>query len=95
MSKSAEQRFQTERLLKRWKHLLSSVDSERSLECISFGRVFSRDPFDCGHPQCPLCSHEKVFYPKRNRILNRYMERVELSEFLQENEIDASERESA
>lgn len=88
MSKSLKRRQQTKRLRERWFRLLSRLDPDRNLECISFGRVFSQDPFDCGRPDCLLCSREKVLHRKAKRVRLRVEERIALTDLLNENETE-------
>lgn len=63
------------RLRRKWLNLLQKMSPTRDLECLTFGRVFSQDPIDCGSPRCPICSFEKILHSKRDRILRRKEER--------------------
>lgn len=75
MAKSAKSRHKAEKLRTKWARILQALDPERSTECLSFGRIFSRDPFDCGKPGCALCSYEKVLHRKARRQVARNAER--------------------
>ncbi len=74
------------RLRNKWLRLLRNLSPERSLDCITFGKVYSRDPFDCGNPQCALCSYGKVFDRKGKRLRQK---RVSLAEINEAQEVDA------
>jgi hypothetical protein len=63
------------RLRDKWKSLLKAIDPSRNLECVTFGRIYSGDPIDCGNPRCPLCSFSKVIRPKERRANLRVEER--------------------
>lgn len=82
MTKTAERRHHALRLRNKWLHLLKSMDPDRSLDCIKFGRIFSGDPIDCGNPRCPLCSFGKVLKRKEQRAKTRKEERSQ--DYLQE-----------
>lgn len=75
MAKTAKRRHHAKRLRRKWLNLLKVLDPNRSEECVTFGKVFSSDPIDCGNPKCGLCSWGKVFRSKDNRIRNRMEER--------------------
>lgn len=75
MAKSPQSRAHTLRLQKKWEKFLRSVDPQRNLECITFGKIFSRDPIDCGNPKCLLCSSDKVLHRKKGRAEARKEER--------------------
>ena len=77
MAKSAKRRHHAQRLRQKWLNLLKGIDPDRDKKCITFGRIFSGDPIDCGNPKCPLCSWSKVYRPKDNRIKNRKDERLQ------------------
>lgn len=47
------------------------------MECLTFGRIFSSDPIDCGNPRCPLCSFGKVLKGKKHRAKRRREERLQ------------------
>jgi hypothetical protein len=68
------------RLRNKWLRLLRNLSPERSLDCITFGKVYSRDPFDCGNPQCGLCSFSKVTHPKEKRLRQKRVSQDEVSE---------------
>lgn len=92
MAKSAFQRAYTRKMQNKWLRLLKSTDPRRDLKCLSFGKVFSTDPFDCGSPQCPLCSYGKVFHPKLHRIENRKAEQQAVLEIIEGcHEIETTE----
>lgn len=74
------------RLRNKWLRLLKGLSPERNLDCITFGKVYSRDPFDCGNPQCALCSFGKVTHPKEKRLRQK---RVSQDEINAANEIDS------
>lgn len=76
MAKTPKRRSDTLRLRNKWLQLLKKVDPARDLKCITFGRVFSKDPFDCGIPNCPLCSYNKALDRRRDRKERRRQERL-------------------
>lgn len=82
MTKSAKRRHDTQRLRAKWLRLLKTLHPERNLECITFGKVFNTDPFDCGNPKCGVCSYGKVYKTKRPRLLEKRRTRSELAQDL-------------
>ena len=80
MAKSAQRRHHAMRLRNKWLRLLRNLSPERSLDCITFGKVYNRDPFDCGNPQCGLCSYGKVTHPKEKRLRQKRVSLVEINE---------------
>jgi len=73
------------RLRNKWLRLLRNLSPQRNLDCITFGKVYSRDPFDCGNSQCTLCSYGKVTHPKGERLRQK---RISLDEINAADEID-------
>ena len=60
MAKTSYQRHQVERLKNKWSRLNKHLDfiSDPSL---SFGKIFKKDPLDCGNTKCAICSRGKLF----------------------------------
>jgi hypothetical protein len=81
MAKSARRRHHAERLRNKWLRLLGSLNNGINPDCITFGKVYSKDPLDCGNPRCKLCSHGKVLHKKERRLLGKGAAKKELSEF--------------
>lgn len=92
MAKGSDRRAAVERLQSKWGLILKHQDPDRDTSCLSFGRIFSRDPIDCGSPNCLLCSYDKVLHRKSRRALSRAEERQGKIEFLEE---DTEEDETA
>jgi len=69
------------RLRNKWLRLLHNLSPERGLDYITFGKVYSKDPIDCGNPRCKLCSYAKVLHSKEKRLLGKEAVKNELSEF--------------
>jgi hypothetical protein len=68
MAKSALRRHHANRIMKNWKSLSRSLSGMVPEDQLSFGRVYSKDPFDCGTPNCGLCSYGKNVHPKMKRL---------------------------
>lgn len=66
MAKSAYQRHQVNRLVSKWTKELKHTDHNMDMSVLNFGRIFSKDPMDCGNPKCGLCSGNKRI--KQNKI---------------------------
>ena len=79
MAKSARRRHHAVRLRSKWLKLLGSLDNGINPDHITFGKVYSKDPIDCGNPRCKLCSYAKVLHSKKKRLLEK---RVAKDEFL-------------
>lgn len=56
MSKSALRRHHTYRLINKYKKLKNKHNYSISNEQLSFGRIFSKDPIDCGNSNCLMCN---------------------------------------
>ena len=61
--------------------LLGSLDNGINPDCIIFGKVYSKDPIDCGNPRCKLCSYDKILHRKEKRFLGKRAAKSEFSEF--------------
>jgi hypothetical protein len=72
------------RLRNKWLRLLHNLSPERGLDCITFGKVYSKDPIDCGNPRCKLCSYAKVLHSKEKRLLEKRVAKNETLEFNKE-----------
>jgi len=68
MAKSAIRRHHAQRLQDKWNHILSHQFPDLKGECITFGRIYSKDPLDCGNPKCGLCSHAKNYDTSRTSL---------------------------
>lgn len=84
MAKSARRRHHAERLRNKWLRLLCNLDNGISPDCITFGKVYSKDPIDCGNPRCKLCSYAKVLRSKEKRLLEKRVAKNETLEFNKE-----------
>lgn len=60
MAKSAVRRKQAARIYMNWVYQCKKDGCRYKLESLSFGRVFKQDPWDCGYPQCNVCTSWKV-----------------------------------
>lgn len=80
MAKTALRRHYAERLCQKWRNLLRNLDPDRDLNCITFGKVYSIDPMDCGNPKCSLCSFGKMHLRKVRRAEGRKEERLALGD---------------
>ena len=69
MSKTAIRRHNTYRLINKFKKLKNKHNYRISDTSLSFGRIFSKDPIDCGVTSC-YCKNDSwlVFKPKNNNI---------------------------
>jgi hypothetical protein len=67
MAKSAIRRHHTQRILNNWNRELKHFEFMNH-ETLSFGRVQSSDPFDCGRPNCGICSRHKKYKEPRIRV---------------------------
>lgn len=81
MAKSARRRHHAERLRNKWLRLLNNLDNGINPDCITFGRTYNSDPFDCGNPRCKLCSSEKILHSKEKRLLEKKAIKSELLDF--------------
>jgi hypothetical protein len=80
MAKTSIRRHHTQRLQKKWTALLKHFsDYGISTKSLSFGRIFSKDPMDCGIPNCQVCSFGKEHSNARTQT--RKEERNSLSEY--------------
>jgi hypothetical protein len=68
MSKSAKRRHHTERLKKNWERFSRGLSDPLPEKGLSFGRIYSKDPYDCGRPGCCLCSPSRNTNPKERRL---------------------------
>jgi len=68
MAKSAIRRHHAQRLQDKWNRILKQISPNRNLECITFGRIYTKDPQDCGVPECKYCSWEKRFDNSRTSL---------------------------
>lgn len=75
MAKSALRRLNTLRLRDKWLRILKNKYPDMDLNKVTFGRVHSKDPLDCGNPQCQICSADKVLRTKSRRLAQRRKER--------------------
>jgi hypothetical protein len=83
MAKNLKQRKSVETLRRKWIRISGKDVLLQEPNPLSFGKIFSKDPYDCGTPRCPLCSFGKVFHPKRERLLRRREERTSILELRQ------------
>lgn len=81
MAKSRSSRHHTERLRNKWLKLLKGMDIGIHEDALTFGKIFSQDPLDCGNPRCGICSMEKVHQRKLDRVARRKEERKESLNF--------------
>lgn len=68
MVKTAIRRHHAERLQAKWMNFLKQNSPNRNLECITFGKIYTRDPIDCGVPECKYCSWSKRFDNHRTSL---------------------------
>lgn len=72
MSKTAIRRHHTNRLINKFKKLQQKHNYSISNEQLSFGRIFSKDPIDCGNSRCYMCGSYNWLFdnikPKQNNI---------------------------
>lgn len=80
MAKTALRRHSTEKLRKKWSDYLKHNSMGCSPKSLSFGRIYSQDPLDCGNPRCLVCSLDKLLFSKKERVLKRKEEREALQE---------------
>ena len=66
MAKSALRRHHAERLLNKWNFQLKHYDYMQHVD-LSIGKIYSKDPFDCGRSNCGVCSLHKKFKSPRIR----------------------------
>lgn len=60
MAKNAKRRREGARLLAKWERTFKICGDRDRLAKLSYGKVFKQDPFDCGNPQCGICTGWKV-----------------------------------
>ena len=72
MAKSAIRRHHTRRLINKWTKLKNTHKFSIHEDNLSFGRIFSKDPIDCGQSNCCVCGSYDWLYdstkPKNNNI---------------------------
>ena len=72
MSKTAIRRHHTRRLINKFKKLQQKHNYSINDDQLSFGRIFSKDPIDCGRPNCYMCGSYNWLFdttkPKQNNI---------------------------
>lgn len=72
MSKTAIRRHHTNRLINKFKKLQQKHNYSISNDQLSFGRIFSKDPIDCGNSNCQMCGSYNWLFdtikPKNNTI---------------------------
>jgi transcription elongation factor Elf1 len=72
MAKNSYRRHQTKRLQDKWTKLHNNIEGIPA-SSLSFGRIFKKDPLDCGNPKCGICSYPKRFDKnKLNKNTDRY-----------------------
>lgn len=86
MAKNSYQRAQVERLQAKWSKIrkiyndpdYGSSVSEKSL---SFGRIFSTDPLDCGKADCNTCGSCFIKNQKKRERFDRHVEDKALTQY--------------
>ena len=68
MTKTAIRRHHTNRLINKFKKLKYKHNYSIGNNSLSFGAIFSKDPFDCGIPDCGVCKDNWSIKPKNNTI---------------------------
>lgn len=65
MAKSAQRRHHAKRLLRKWSNELKHYSYMENCKALSFGKIYSKDPFDCGRADCGVCHLHKRFKTPR------------------------------
>lgn len=68
MAKTAIRRHHTRRLISKFKRLQQKHNYHISDNSLSFGAVFSKDPFDCGRSNCGVCRNNWDIKTRNNNI---------------------------
>lgn len=80
VAKSAINRHHAKRIYSNWVRNVKLSQSQYKLESLSFGKVFKQDPWDCGVPQCTMCTGWRVEDKAKRRASLRKAERQALNE---------------